>query len=174
MFLAALLFRLNHLRFSCSQISIKRLDPLVNSGMISTPHVHQTVHASLAPITTASSLIQPFRNCGSEAMPSTPPCPAPPSPNSPHARPAAPPTTSQTIGPQTSTLKPVMAASSASRKSPLASSSINDKFTTQTKGGTVVYCIAPTKNTVTACTPIVGTSRSTSQNVRISCLFERY
>lgn len=32
----------------------------------------------------------------------------------------------------------------------------NDKFTTQTKGGIVVYYIAPKKNTVTAFKPVSG------------------
>lgn len=34
---------LNHLRFGCSQITIERLDPLVNPGVIGTPHTHQIV-----------------------------------------------------------------------------------------------------------------------------------
>lgn len=34
---------LNHLRFGCSQITVERLDPLVNPGMLGTPHVHQVV-----------------------------------------------------------------------------------------------------------------------------------
>jgi hypothetical protein len=34
---------LNHLRFGCSQITIERLDPLVNPGMAPTPHMHQVV-----------------------------------------------------------------------------------------------------------------------------------
>jgi hypothetical protein len=34
---------LNHLRFGCSQIVVERIDPLVNPGMIPTPHMHQVV-----------------------------------------------------------------------------------------------------------------------------------
>lgn len=34
---------LNHLRFGCSQITVERLDPLVNPGMVGTPHMHQVV-----------------------------------------------------------------------------------------------------------------------------------
>jgi hypothetical protein len=37
---------LNHLRFGCSQITVERLDPLVNPGMLGTPHVHQIVGLS--------------------------------------------------------------------------------------------------------------------------------
>jgi hypothetical protein len=35
------------LRFSCSQLVVERLDPLVNPGMLQTPHVHQIVSAIL-------------------------------------------------------------------------------------------------------------------------------
>lgn len=34
---------LNQLRFGCSQITIERLDPLVNPGVVGTPHTHQVV-----------------------------------------------------------------------------------------------------------------------------------
>lgn len=34
---------LNHLRFGCSQITVERIDPLVNPGMFPTPHMHQVV-----------------------------------------------------------------------------------------------------------------------------------
>jgi hypothetical protein len=34
---------LNHLRFGCSQITVERLDPLVNPGLFGTPHMHQVV-----------------------------------------------------------------------------------------------------------------------------------
>lgn len=51
---------LNHLRFGCSQITVERLDPLVNPGLIGTPHMHQVVggnafNASI-PSTDVSSL----------------------------------------------------------------------------------------------------------------------
>ncbi len=31
------------LRFSCSQLVVERLDPLVNPGVVGTPHVHQII-----------------------------------------------------------------------------------------------------------------------------------
>jgi hypothetical protein len=34
---------LNHLRFGCSQITIERLDPLVDPGVMPTGHMHQIV-----------------------------------------------------------------------------------------------------------------------------------
>lgn len=33
----------NMLRFACSQLVVERTDPLVNPGMIYTPHLHQIV-----------------------------------------------------------------------------------------------------------------------------------
>lgn len=38
--------RMPMLRFECSQLVIERLDPLVNPGMIPSPHVHQIVGKS--------------------------------------------------------------------------------------------------------------------------------
>lgn len=31
------------LRFGCSQLTVERLDPLVNPGVVGTPHVHQII-----------------------------------------------------------------------------------------------------------------------------------
>lgn len=31
------------MRFACSQLTVERLDPLVNPGMVGTPHTHQIV-----------------------------------------------------------------------------------------------------------------------------------
>lgn len=33
----------NMLRFACSQLVVERTDPLVNPGMLYTPHLHQIV-----------------------------------------------------------------------------------------------------------------------------------
>ena len=43
------------MRFACSQLVVERLDPLVNPGVIGTPHVHQIVggnsfNASMEPV----------------------------------------------------------------------------------------------------------------------------
>ena len=43
------------LRFSCSQLVVDRLDPLVNPGQLPSPHLHQVVggvRLSFAPIPT--------------------------------------------------------------------------------------------------------------------------
>ncbi|KAI0002691.1 hypothetical protein F4779DRAFT_603270 [Xylariaceae sp. FL0662B] len=46
-FVASLMLLAPHasalLRFSCSQLTVERLDPLVNPGVIGTPHVHQVI-----------------------------------------------------------------------------------------------------------------------------------
>ena len=31
------------MRFACSKLTVERLDPLVNPGVVGTPHVHQIV-----------------------------------------------------------------------------------------------------------------------------------
>jgi hypothetical protein len=31
------------MRFACSQLTVERLDPLVNPGLVGTPHTHQIV-----------------------------------------------------------------------------------------------------------------------------------
>lgn len=35
------------LRFSCSQLVVERLDPLVNPGLVGTPHLHQIIGGQL-------------------------------------------------------------------------------------------------------------------------------
>lgn len=45
--------RMPMLRFSCSQLVVERLDPLVNPGMNPSPHVHQIVGKSSKHITDA-------------------------------------------------------------------------------------------------------------------------
>lgn len=36
------------MRFACSQLTVERLDPLVNPGQIGTPHTHQIVSVSFS------------------------------------------------------------------------------------------------------------------------------
>lgn len=33
----------NMLRFGCSQLTVERADPLVNPGMVGSPHTHQII-----------------------------------------------------------------------------------------------------------------------------------
>jgi len=130
---------LNHLRFGCSQITVERLDPLVNPGMLGTPHVHQIVRRSCLSFlrqptvandgchTHISTIFNKLTNRNAsyrlEATPSTPAWPAPTSRSLPPAQPAAQPMTFQTTGPQTSTSKLETALSSASPRSPTDCSS---------------------------------------------------
>lgn len=45
---AAQFQRMPMLRFSCSQLVVERLDPLVNPGLNPSPHVHQIVGKALS------------------------------------------------------------------------------------------------------------------------------
>jgi hypothetical protein len=54
---------LNHLRFGCSQITIERLDPLINPGMIPTPHIHQVVGGNAFNASMPSSDISKLATC---------------------------------------------------------------------------------------------------------------
>jgi len=54
---------LNHLRFGCSQITIERLDPLVNPGLIGTPHTHQVVGGNAFKASMPNSDISQVASC---------------------------------------------------------------------------------------------------------------
>jgi hypothetical protein len=54
---------LNHLRFGCSQITIERLDPLVNPGMVPTPHMHQVVGGNAFNASIASTDVSKIASC---------------------------------------------------------------------------------------------------------------
>jgi len=54
---------LNHLRFGCSQITIERLDPLVNPGLIPTPHIHQVVGGNAFNATIPGSDVSKIATC---------------------------------------------------------------------------------------------------------------
>jgi len=54
---------LNHLRFGCSQITIERLDPLVNPGLVGTPHMHQVVGGNAFNATMPSADISKIATC---------------------------------------------------------------------------------------------------------------
>ena len=54
---------LNHLRFGCSQLTIERLDPLVNPGMIGTPHTHQIIGGNAFNATIASTDVSKLATC---------------------------------------------------------------------------------------------------------------
>lgn len=54
---------LNHLRFGCSQITIERLDPLVNPGVLGTPHTHQVVGGNAFNATIPSTDVSSIASC---------------------------------------------------------------------------------------------------------------
>lgn len=54
---------LNHLRFGCSQITIERLDPLVNPGMVPTPHMHQVVGGNAFNASIPSTDVSSIASC---------------------------------------------------------------------------------------------------------------
>ncbi len=54
---------LNHLRFGCSQITVERLDPLVNPGQFPTPHMHQVVGGNAFNASMAGSDISKIATC---------------------------------------------------------------------------------------------------------------
>jgi len=54
---------LNHLRFGCEQITIERLDPLVNPGQAPTPHMHQVVGGNAFNATMPSTDISKLATC---------------------------------------------------------------------------------------------------------------
>ena len=124
---------LNHLRFGCSQITIERLDPLVNPGEFPTPHMHQVVggnafNATIKPNTDVSTL-----------------------------------STCTTCGPAddfsnywTANVYYQSPKNKTYKRIPQVPNRLlfGDRFTTQTAGGMVVYYIAPKKNTVTAFKPV--------------------
>ncbi len=60
---AQLMAGLNHLRFGCSQITIERLDPLVNPGMVGTPHMHQVVGGNAFNATIPGSDVSKIATC---------------------------------------------------------------------------------------------------------------
>jgi hypothetical protein len=54
---------LNHLRFGCSQITIERLDPLVDPGVVPTPHMHQVVGGNAFNASMASTDVSKLATC---------------------------------------------------------------------------------------------------------------
>lgn len=53
------------LRFGCSQISIDRVDPLVNADQIPSPHMHQIIGGNAFNATIASTDVSKLATCTS-------------------------------------------------------------------------------------------------------------
>ncbi|KAH6665448.1 hypothetical protein B0J14DRAFT_680549 [Halenospora varia] len=146
---------LNHLRFGCSQITIERLDPLVNPGLVGTPHMHQVVggnafNASI-PVTDVSSIAS-CTTCG---------------PSDDHSN------------YWTANLY-FHAKNGSYKRVPQVPNRLlfNDKFTTQTSGGVTVYYISPGKGKVTAFKPgfrmLVGDPMRREKAVKTQSCFRCY
>ncbi|KAK0630521.1 hypothetical protein B0T17DRAFT_590009 [Bombardia bombarda] len=121
---------LNHLRFGCSQITVERLDPLINPGEFPTPHMHQVVGGNAFNASMPSTDISQVASCTTCG-------PADDFSNY-----------------WTANLY-FKARNGSLKRVPQVPNRFlfQDKFTTQISGGIVVYYIAPKKNTVTAFKP---------------------
>jgi hypothetical protein len=121
---------LNHLRFGCSQITIERLDPLVNPGLIPTPHMHQVVGGNAFNASIASTDVSNLATCTT-------------------CGPA-----DDLSNYWTANLY-FKARNGTYKRVPQVPNRylFNDRFTTQTSGGITVYYISPGKGQVTAFKP---------------------
>jgi len=121
---------LNHLRFGCSQITIERLDPLVNPGLVGTPHTHQVVGGNAFKPSMPSTDISEIAGCTT-------------------CGPA-----DDLSNYWTANLY-FKARNGTYKRVPQVPNRLlfNDAFTTKTNGGMVVYYIAQGKKQVTAFQP---------------------
>ncbi|KAK3348968.1 hypothetical protein B0T25DRAFT_609353 [Lasiosphaeria hispida] len=121
---------LNHLRFGCSQITIERLDPLVDPGRMPTPHMHQVVGGNAFNASMPSTDISQIATCTTCG-------PADDFSNY-----------------WTANIY-FRARNGSYKRVPQVPNRFlfNDRFTTQTSGGVTVYYISPGKGKVTAFKP---------------------
>ncbi|KAK4122024.1 hypothetical protein N657DRAFT_622599 [Parathielavia appendiculata] len=121
---------LNHLRFGCSQITIERLDPLVEPGRMPTSHMHQVVGGNAFNVTMPTTDIAQVATCTTCG-------PADDFSNY-----------------WTANLY-FRAPNGSHKRVPQIPNRFlfNDRFTTQTNGGVTVYYISPGKWKVTAFKP---------------------
>jgi hypothetical protein len=122
---------LNHLRFGCSQITIERLDPLVEPGKAPTAHMHQIVGGNAFNVTMPVTDIAQLATCTTCG-------PADDFSNY-----------------WTANLY-FQAKNGSYKRVPQVPNRFlfNDRFTTQTSGGVTVYYISPGKGKVTAFKPV--------------------
>ena len=122
---------LNHLRFGCSQITIERLDPLVEPGKMPTSHMHQVVGGNVFNVTMPTTDVSQAASCTTCG-------PADDFSNY-----------------WTANLY-FKALNGTFKRVPQVPNRFlfNDRFTTQTNGGVTVYYISPGKGKVTAFKPV--------------------
>jgi len=146
---------LNHLRFGCSQITVERLDPLVNPGMIPTPHTHQVVGGNAFNASIASTDVSKIATCTT-------------------CGPA------DDFSNYWTANVYFKARNGTYKRVPQVPNRFlfNDRFTTQIDGGIVVYYIAPKKNTVTAFKPgfrmLVGDPMRRTSKYKMQSCFRCY
>ncbi|KAF2703810.1 hypothetical protein K504DRAFT_451374 [Pleomassaria siparia CBS 279.74] len=146
---------LNHLRFGCSQITVERLDPLVNPGQIPTPHMHQVVGGNAFNASIASTDVSNLASCTTCGP-------------------------SDDLSNYWTANVYFKARNGTYKRVPQVPNRFlfNDKFTTQINGGIVVYYIAPKKNTVTAFKPgfrmLVGDPMRRTPKYKMQSCFRCY
>jgi hypothetical protein len=122
---------LNHLRFGCSQITIERLDPLVEPGRAPTSHMHQVIGGN------AFNVTMPTTDIAEEATCTT-------------CGPA------DDLSNYWTANVYFRAQNGSYKRVPQIPNRLlfNDRFTTQTNGGVTVYYISPRAGQVTAFKPV--------------------
>jgi hypothetical protein len=146
---------LNHLRFGCSQITIERLDPLVNPGMAPTPHTHQVVGGNAFNATMPTTDVSQAATCTT----------------------CGPPDDLSNYWTANLFFK---ARNGSFKRVPQVPNRFlfNDRFTTQTAGGVTVYYISPGKGQVTAFKPgfrmLVGDPMNRQKKYKAQSCFRCY
>lgn len=122
---------LNHLRFGCSQITIERLDPLVEPDKMPSAHMHQVVGGNAFNVSMPKTDISSIATCTT-------------------CGPA------DDFSNYWTANMYFQAKNGSYKRVPQVPNRFlfNDRFTTQTKGGVTVYYISPGKGKVTAFKPV--------------------
>ncbi|KAF2260287.1 hypothetical protein CC78DRAFT_473231 [Lojkania enalia] len=118
------------LRFGCSQVVIDRIDPLVNPGQAPSPHMHQVAGGNAFNTTMASTDVSELASCTTCGY-------------------------SEDLSNYWTANVYFRARNGSYKRVPQVPNRelFNDRYTTGTKGGFVVYYVSPGKNQVTAFKP---------------------
>lgn len=125
------------LRFGCSQIVIDRIDPLVNPDTIPSPHMHQVVGGNAFNASIPSTDVSSLADCTSCSY-------------------------SEDLSNYWTANLYFKARNGTYKRVPQVPNRLlfNDKFTTQTSGGFVVYYVSDGKKKVTAFKPVSSNSKN--------------
>ncbi|KAK4459853.1 hypothetical protein QBC42DRAFT_230865 [Cladorrhinum samala] len=118
------------LRFGCSQLVIDRIDPLVNPGQLPSPHLHQVVGGNAFNVTVPDADIGELATCTTCSY-------------------------SEDLSNYWTANLYFKARNGSYKRVPQIPNRLlfSDRFTTQTRGGFVVYYVSPGKGGVTAFKP---------------------